>query len=75
MDQPVPEIKTPILKSVQKKLSKVADWFLLYVPPEIKKTANDRVEKLRVTINDIVTEIFTPAMRLGLNHEINMRNK
>ena len=33
--------------AVQKQLNKFADWILLYVPPEVKKPIDSRVEALK----------------------------
>ena len=68
LDSPVPEIKTPILKPVKAtrvtqlksladtakdKLNKFADWIMAYVPPEVRKPANKRINALKKIVNSI----------------------
>ena len=36
---------------MQKNLNEFADWILSYVPPEIKKPINIRLEKLKKKVN------------------------
>ena len=43
--------------AVQKKLNEFADWILLYIPPEVKKPVNIRVEALKITVNDIYSRL------------------
>ena len=64
LDEPIPEIAIPILKSTQisnpptqitkpikKEIDKFADWILSYVPKPIKKRANKRVDDLKEKVN------------------------
>lgn len=69
LDQPIPEINVPILKPVkakrvgvsmesikrdiQRKLNEFADWIISYVPPQVKKKLNERVENLKKQVREI----------------------
>ena len=42
-----------IVEPVKKPLAKFADWILSYVPEPVKRTVNERVEKLKTKVNEI----------------------
>ena len=42
------------------KLINFVDWILSYVPPEVKKPVNKRVEALKRTVDDIYDRLRKP---------------
>ena len=46
-----------IVNNTQEQLNKFADWIISYVPQEVKKPFNKRVEDLKNTVNNIYNSI------------------
>ena len=46
-----------VVEPVKKQLNKFAGWILSYVPEPVKRTVNDRVEKLKAKVNEILGRI------------------
>ncbi len=46
-----------VVSSTQEQLNKFADWIISYVPQEVKKPFNKRVEDLKNTVNNIYNSI------------------
>ena len=66
--RPIPATKTSnvaslkqlagrVVEPVKKQLNKFADWILSYVPEPVKRTVNDRLEKLKAKVNEIFGRI------------------
>ena len=53
------ELATKAVEPVKKQLNKFADWILSYVPEPVKRTVNERVEKLKAKVNQIFNRIDT----------------
>ncbi len=46
-----------VVSSTQEQLNKFADWIISFVPQEVKKPFNKRVEDLKNTVNNIYNSI------------------
>ena len=78
LDSPVPDIRVPILTprkyvspaipelktKVRSNINSFADWLISYVPPEVKKPVNERLETLKSEIGNLFGIINTRKFKI-----------
>ena len=53
------------VNNIQKKLNEFADWIMSYIPQEVKKSVNQRLEQLKTTVNNIYNRIKPQDIKKG----------